>query len=130
MLRSLGDETHQSTGLWTNPRHVNHFPGTQNAFCRIWRAKQELASDLLLWTPHHGHQTQVGRPKITYIDELCRDTRCLPEYLPTLMHDRDGWHERVRAQSDATPHKYPKRKLSDFRSPNDNDRQPTVFSHS
>ena len=32
-----------------------------------WGAKQELASNLLLWSPNHGKR-RVGRPAITYID--------------------------------------------------------------
>ena len=59
-----------------------------------WRAKQELASDLLLWTPRQG-QFRVGRPATTYIDQLCVDVGCLPEDLPTLMQDHDGRRDRV-----------------------------------
>ena len=66
-------------------------PGISKIICerrmrfagQCWRAKQKLASDLLLWTPSHGH-TRVGRPAITYIDQLSRDTGCFPEDLPTL----------------------------------------------
>ncbi|CAM1320215.1 Uncharacterised protein at_DN1499, partial [Pycnogonum litorale] len=36
---------------------------------RCRRAKQELASDLLLWTPRYG-RTRVGRPATTYVDRL------------------------------------------------------------
>ena len=48
-----------------------------------WRAKQELASDVLLWVPRHSH-TRVGRPATTYVDQLCSDTGCLPTDLPNL----------------------------------------------
>ena len=40
---------------------------------------KELASNLLLWSPktrNYGKR-RVGRPAITYIDQLCRDTGCL-----------------------------------------------------
>ena len=66
-----------------------------------WRAKQELASDLLLWTPRHG-QTRVGRPAITYIDQLCRDTGYLAEDLATLMQDRNGWRDRLNVRASST----------------------------
>ena len=49
-----------------------------------WLAKQELANDLLLWSLNHGKR-RVGRPAITYIDQLCRDTGCLPNDLPALV---------------------------------------------
>ena len=29
----------------------------------------------------------IGRPYITYIDQLCSDTGCTPEELPTAMND-------------------------------------------
>ena len=58
-----------------------------------WQAKQELASDLLLWLPNHGKR-RVGRPAITNIDQLCRDTGCLPNDLPALLQDRDEWLDR------------------------------------
>ncbi|CAM1308473.1 Uncharacterised protein r2_g1841 [Pycnogonum litorale] len=60
-----------------------------------WRAKQELASDLLIWTPRHG-RTRVGRPAATYVDQLCENVECLPNDLPNMMQDRDGWCARVK----------------------------------
>ena len=59
-----------------------------------WRAKQELASELLLWSPDHGKR-RVGCPTITYINQPCRDTGCLPNALPALLKDRDGWNNRL-----------------------------------
>ena len=61
-----------------------------------WRSKEELASDVLLWTPLHG-KSRVGRPAITYVDQLMRDTGCTIDELPTAMQDRDGWKKRVMA---------------------------------
>ena len=46
-----------------------------------WRSKDELISDVLLWTPTHGC-ARVGRPARTYIQQLCEDTECNPEDLP------------------------------------------------
>ena len=62
--------------------------------CR--RSKDELISDVLLWTLAYG-QTKAGRPARTYIQQLCEDTGCSPEDLPKAMNDREGWRERVRA---------------------------------
>ena len=43
---------------WT--RHAAH----------CWRSKDELISDILLWTPSHG-RAKAGRPARTYIQHLC-----------------------------------------------------------
>ena len=60
-----------------------------------WRSKDELVSDVLLWTPTYG-QAKAGRPARTYIQQLCEDTGCNPEYLPEAMNDREKWREMVR----------------------------------
>ena len=60
-----------------------------------WRSKDELISDVLLWTPTYGC-AKVGRPARTYIQQLCEDTGCNPEDLPEAMNDREKWRERVR----------------------------------
>ena len=66
-------------------RHAGH----------CWRSKDELISDVLLWTPAYG-QAKAGRPARTYIQQLCEDTGCNPEDLPKVMNDREKWRERVR----------------------------------
>ena len=58
-------------------------------------SKDELISDVLLWTPTHGC-ARVGRPAQTYIQQLCEDTGCNPEDLPEAMNDREKWRETVR----------------------------------
>ena len=60
-----------------------------------WRSKEELISDILLFTPSRG-RAKVGRSARTYIQRLCPDVRCSLEDLPGAMNDRDGWRERVR----------------------------------
>ena len=66
-------------------RHAEH--------CR--RSKDELISDVLLWTPTYG-QAKARRPARTYIQQLCEDTGCNPDDLPEAMNDREKWRERVR----------------------------------
>ena len=61
--------------------------------CR--KSKDELISDILLWTPAYG-RAKAGRPARTYIQQLCEDTGCRPEDLPKAMNDREEWRERVR----------------------------------
>ena len=63
-------------------RHAGH----------CWRSKDELISDVLLWTPAYG-QAKAGRPARTYIQQLCEDTECSPEDLPETMNDRVKWRE-------------------------------------
>ena len=66
-------------------RHAGH----------CWRSRDELISDVLLWTPTYGW-VKAGRPARTYIQQLCEDTGCGPEDLPEAMNDREKWRERVR----------------------------------
>ena len=66
-------------------RHAGH----------CWRSRDELISDVLLWTPTHG-RAKAGRPARTYIQQLCEDTRCCPEDLTKVMNDREKWRERIR----------------------------------
>ena len=66
-------------------RHAGH----------CWRNKDELISDVLLWTTTHG-QAKAGRPARTYIQQLCEDTGCSPEDLPEAMNNRKESQERVR----------------------------------
>ena len=66
-------------------RHAGH----------CWRSRDELISDVLLWTPSHG-RAKARRPAWIYIQQLSEDTECSPEYLPEAMNDREGCRERVR----------------------------------
>ena len=66
-------------------RHAGHY----------WRSRDELISDVLLWTPTHG-RAKAGRPARTYIQQLCEDTGCCPEDLPEAMNDREKGEETVR----------------------------------
>ena len=60
-----------------------------------WRSRDELISDVLLWTPTYGRE-KAGRPARTYIQKLREDTGCSPEDLPEAMNNREKWLERVR----------------------------------
>ena len=60
-----------------------------------WRGRDELISDVLLWTPTYS-RTKAGRPARTYIQQLCEDMGCSPEDLSEAMNDREKWRERVR----------------------------------
>ena len=60
-----------------------------------WRSKDELKSDVLLWTPAYD-RAKAGRPARTYIQQLCEDTGCSPEDQPEAMNNREKWRERVR----------------------------------
>ncbi len=60
-----------------------------------WRSRDELISDVLLWTPSHG-RAKAGRPARTDIHQLSADTGCSPEDLLKAMDDREGWRGRLR----------------------------------
>ena len=66
-------------------RHAGH----------CWRSRDELISDVLLWTPTYG-RAKAGRPARTYMQLLYEDTGCSPEDLPEARNDREKWRERVR----------------------------------
>ena len=57
-------------------RHARH----------CWRSRDELISDVLLWTPSHGW-AKAGQPAWTYIQQLCADTGCSPEDLAEAMDE-------------------------------------------
>ena len=58
------------------------------------RSRDELISNVLLWTPSHGH-AKVGRSARTYIQHLCENTGCSPRDLSEAMNDWEGWRKRV-----------------------------------
>ena len=66
-------------------RHAGH----------CWRIRDELKSDVLLWTPTYG-RAKAGRPARTYIQQLFENSGCSPEDLPEAMNDCEKWRERVR----------------------------------
>ena len=66
-------------------RHAGH----------CWRSRNELISDVLLWTPTYG-RAKAGQPAQTYKQQLCEDTGCSPEDLLEAMNDREKWQERLR----------------------------------
>ena len=54
-----------------------------------WKSRDELISDVLLWTPSHG------RAKLTSSNLHTAVLVCNPEDLPEAMDDREGWRDRV-----------------------------------
>ena len=65
-------------------RHAGH----------CWRTKDELISDVLLWTHTYG-RAKAGRSARIYIQQLCEDTGCGPEDLPEAMTiGRSGEREK------------------------------------
>ena len=66
-------------------RHAGH----------CWRSRDELISDVLLWTPSHS-RAKAKWPAQTYIQQLCEDMGCSPEDLPEAINNRERWRARVR----------------------------------
>ena len=66
-------------------RHAGH----------CWRSRDELISDVLLWTSTYG-RAKAGRPARTCIEQLCEDTGCSPEDLLEARNNREKWRERAR----------------------------------
>ena len=66
-------------------RHAGH----------CWRRRDELISDVLLWTPTNS-RAKAGRPARTYIQQRREDTGCSPEHLLEAMNNREKWRVRVK----------------------------------
>ena len=94
MLRAILNKS-----WWQHPtRHqlYGHLPPiTKNILARrtklaehYWRSKDELISDVLLWTPTYD-RPKAERPARIYIQQLCKDTGWSPEDLSEVMNDRE-----------------------------------------
>ena len=59
-----------------------------------YRSKDEVDSDLILWTPKYG-KAKVGRPGKTHTKQLTEVADCQLEDLPRAMEDREYWRGRV-----------------------------------
>ena len=64
-------------------RHAGHY----------WRSRDELISDVLLWTPWYG-RAKAGH-QLEHTFSSCVITGCSSEDLPEAMNDREGWRKRV-----------------------------------
>ena len=77
--------SYQKTIQGRRARHAGH----------CWRNRDELISDVLLWTPTYG-RAKAGRPARTCIQQLCEDIGCSPEDLPVAINNKEKWRERIR----------------------------------
>ena len=74
-------------------------PSKHTGHC--WESKDEIISNVLLWTSTHGH-ISVGRPANIHIRRLCADTGCSLENPRKMMDDRNGWREKESARERET----------------------------
>ena len=96
LTKSLRQHTtwHQLYGHLPPITKTIKFRRTRHA-AHCWRSRDELISDVFLWTPTYSW-AKTGRRARTYIQQLCEDTGCSLEDLPEVMNDREKWRERVR----------------------------------
>ena len=84
---------HKAAAVWPlTTHHENNSRSTNQNAWHCWVSRDELISDVLLWTPSH-RQAKAGRPARTYVHQ-CADTGCSLEDLLEAMDDREGWRER------------------------------------
>ena len=59
-----------------------------------WRSKSETISQLLMWEPSRGKRTR-GRPAMTYLDQLEKDTCIQRQEVPNIMENRTEWKKLI-----------------------------------
>ena len=62
--------SHKKATVWPLTSLLTNHPTKMTKTC--WRSKDKLISDILQWTPTHGH-TSVGQPTKTYIHQFWAD---------------------------------------------------------
>ena len=76
--------------------HLINNPGITESTCRtILESKDKIISDVLLWTPTHGH-TSVGQVANTDIYQIYVDTWRHLGNISRAMADREGWRKKER----------------------------------
>ena len=90
----LAATPHKAPTVWSSTTKTIQARQTRHAG-HCWRNKDEIVSDVLLWTPAYG-LSKAGRQARTYIQRLCDDTGCNSEDLTEAMNDREAWRERVK----------------------------------
>ena len=77
--------SYKKATVWQLTSHHTNYPVRQAIHARhCWRSKDELISDVFLWTPTHGH-TSIDWPAKTCIYELSANARSCLEDLPCVM---------------------------------------------
>ena len=88
----LAETPHKAPTIRPPTSHHENPPSQTNQ--TGWRSRDELISDVLLWTPTYGWE-KAGRPARTYIQQLCEDTGCSPKDLSEVISDMEEWRERI-----------------------------------
>ena len=84
---------HKTTAAWPLASHLKN--KVRGFAWHCWRGKDELISDILLWSSTH-RRASVGQWVRNYLHQLCADTGCFLEDLLWVMDNMDGCRERVR----------------------------------
>ena len=69
--------THKAAAIRPPTTHHENYQRRIRLVGHNWRSRDDLISDVLLWTPTYG-RAEAGRPARTYIQQLCEDTGCSP----------------------------------------------------
>ena len=76
-----------------NPRNnsctATYLPSRHRYAGHYRRSKDELISDIFLWTPSH-ERASVGPLARTYLHQFCVNAKCNLEEQPGAVDDRDG----------------------------------------
>ena len=58
-----------------------------------------MANQLLFWEPRCGKR-RPGRPALTYVDQIEKDTGLTKDEIKLIMEDRKMWHRLVMSVRD------------------------------
>ena len=58
-----------------------------------------MANQLLFWEPRCGKR-RPGRPELTYVDQIEKDTGLTKDEIKLIMEDRKMWHRLVMSVRD------------------------------
>ena len=79
----------KTTAVWSLTSHLTNQKWERHAG-HCWWNKDEFISDIVQWTPTHGH-TSISQWEKTYIHQFCIDTGYYLEDQARAMTDRNGW---------------------------------------
>ena len=93
--QNLKEAPYKTASVQPFASHLTNYSRKTSKTCSAWRSMAKHISNILLWTPTHGH-TNVGLPGKTNIHQLCVDTGWHLENLSRAMSSRNRYWVSVK----------------------------------